>query len=208
MAHQVREDATMSKGTEACRSYGVTRWSAPLALVAALALAPGIRAQPTTAFSLAFPSATLEAMKITFERGGVTWDVVRRNGLSLTVQGAGEFTISVAALAVNRGRILRTWKSPNRRQVSTGTVTLSGRDFIPDDRFLDGIPGMVGTQAGTTLSVADALRAIDSGSLSALLDRTTASSASGLILIALPEGTTSRTTTTNPRFARTETLSD
>jgi hypothetical protein len=198
----------MSTRTDASRTVGLARCSALVILACTLALAPGIRAQPTTAFTLAFPSATLEAMKITFERGGVTWDAIRRNGLSLTVQGAGEFTISVAALAVHRGRVLRVWKSPTRRQVSTGTVALSGRDFIPDDRFLDGIPGMVGTQAGTTLSVSDAMRAIDSGSLSALLDRTTASSASGLVLIALSESTTSRTTTTNPRFARTETMSD
>lgn len=198
----------MSERNAASREFGLSRWAAMLVLVAALAPGQGIKAQPTTAFSLAFPSVTLEAMKISFERGGVTWEVIRRGGLSLTVQGAGEFSVSVAALAVSRGRVTRVWKSPGQMQVASGTVTLSGRTFVPDDRFLQGIPGVLGHQAGTTLPVADAIRAIDSGAVGALLDRRTASTASGVILVALPGSTATRTSTTSPRFLRTETFGD
>ncbi|MGE3886769.1 MAG: hypothetical protein AB7H81_10075 [Vicinamibacterales bacterium] len=198
----------MSKGSQACGICGLTRWAAGLALVAALAPAQGIRAQPGNTFALSLPSATLAAAKIEFESGGLSWDAVRKGGLSLTVAGAGEFNVSVAAIAVSRGRVLRTWKSSGQMQVASGTVTLAGRTFVPDDRFLQGIPRVLGHQAGAALPVADAIRAIDEGSVKALLDRTTASSGSGVLLVALPGSATSRTSTTSGRFLRTETFGD
>lgn len=197
----------MSKHTAAHTPRRSALKSIPWLLACAFVHPPAMHAQPSNAFALTLPSVTLEAVKLEFASGGVSWDMVRRGGLSLAIQGRGEFTVTVTALAVDRGRVLRVWKSSARQQVSTGTVSLPGRDFVPDSRFLDGIPKVLGHVAGTVVSIADAQRAIDSGSLSALVDRTTASSASGVLLVAIPAGA-SGTSTTSGRFLRTETFAD
>jgi hypothetical protein len=157
------------------------------------------------------PSATAGAIREAGTRG-VAWDLIRGNGLTLFVKMKEVFSVSVTALAVEQGRVVRRWSSPSRVSVSAGseTVTLSGREYVPDDRFLLGsprIPAVVGDQAGTTITIADAMRAIDAGAVSSFLDRTTATTASGVILIAIPAmSATSReaaSSTTTPRFLRT-----
>ena len=176
-----------------------------LLLVGVLGLGPRLHAQlPASAFSLSFPETVMTAIK-SAGSSGASWDVVRRYGFSLNVTGQGEFTISVVAVVVSKGKVVRTWTSA-KRQVAAGTSTLSGRDFLPPDSFLQGIPKILGEQGGQTISVDDAKRAIAGGSASTLLGRVSTST-NGVIFVLIPEGT-SRSTTTNPRFARTETLSD
>ena len=186
---------------------------AALLLTGGLAFTPAVHAQlPTSAFALSFPESLLSAIR-SAGSGGVTWDVVRRSGLLLNVKGQGEYTVSVVALAVAKGRVTRVWASP-KRQVAVGTITLPGRDFLPGDHFLQGIPKVLGDQAGRTLSVDDARKAISdagnaatAGTAAERLLGSVSTSTNGVIFVMIPDGT-GKSTTTNPRFARTETLSD
>jgi hypothetical protein len=174
-----------------------------LALAVALGAAPGAHAQlPASAFTITFPDVCVTAIR----SAGASWDQHRRCGLSLTVQGQGEFTVSVVAVVVAQGRITRAWTSA-KRQVSAGTHALSGRYFIPDDRFLDGIPAVGGEQAGATVSVDLARKAaVVGGDASTLLGKVS-SSTHGVAFVLIADGT-SREATTTPRFLRTETFGD
>ncbi len=177
-----------------------------LLLIGTLGSAPGARAQlPASALTITFPDVCVTAIR-NAGSSGVSWDLMRRCGLSLTVQGRGEFTVSVVAAVVSNGRIVRAWASP-KRQVAAGTVALPGSDFLPDARFLDGIPNVRGEQAGATVAIDLARKAaVVGGDATVLLGRA-GSTASGVVFVPIPDGA-SRSSTTNPRFVRTETMSD
>jgi hypothetical protein len=104
------------------------------------------------------------------------------------------------------------WRSRSQVPAGDGSVPLSGKDFLPGWPF----PGPAGTVtselAGTPITVSDAMRAIDSGSAAAFLDRRIAADATGVILIAIPalDGASkaAASSTTNPRFVRTERFTD
>ncbi|MFO7588557.1 MAG: hypothetical protein R6X22_10835 [Gemmatimonadota bacterium] len=189
-----------------------------LAGLGVLASAPAAQAQMQ--FTLTFPDVCLRAIH---GEEGAAWDLVRRYGLVLTAEGelnlagtvtrssSGGVDVVVVALAVDKGKVVNVWRSRSQVPAGDGSVPLSGKDFLPGWPF----PGPAGTVtselAGTPITVADAMRAIDSGSASAFLGRT-AADATGLVLIAIPalDGASkaAASSTTNPRFARTERFTD
>lgn len=176
-----------------------------LLLIGSLVVTPPLPSQlPTTSFALTFPGPCQTAIRDASASGGVAWTMIRRCGLSLTVKGQGEFSVAVVAVVVSKGRIIRSWTSP-KRQVSTGTFALSGKDFMPGDGFLEGVPNVLGEQAG--VPVDDARRAISGTADAAPLLGRISSSTNGVIFVLIPDAG-GRSTTTSPRFARTEKFGD
>jgi hypothetical protein len=187
------------------------RWPVLAALCASLVAVPEAAAQlagPSAGLALTLPSATRLAIgEMEKNLGpGVSWDLVRRNGLVLAVQGSGELRVAVFALAVEDGKIVKVWRSPSQVTVTAGSTSLSGR-YLPDGMF--GVPqpfGVVAEQAGTTVTAEEAMRAIDVRKASAFLDSRTAAGATGILLVAIPALSGSSkdagSTTTSPRFVR------
>ena len=127
-------------------------------LLSGLVAASAARAGAPATLALAFPDATLRDMR---SAAGAANDAVHRNGLALTV--SGELTknsgITIFALEVKGGRIVKRSQSDSPlpgRSAKTGIA-----DVLSDDHYH-------GAVRGRTVAAADALRAIQSGSASAL----------------------------------------
>lgn len=176
-------------------------------LLAAAFLAPPARAQvrfgAQANLTLTLPSGTVKAMEegmigglLGGARGdGIGWLDVRRGGLSLTAQGRGEFTMTVVALVVERGRITRVWTSP-KRQLVAGTHRLAGDDFLPGDDFPPGDHILEGVQAGTAVSMDVAREAAVAGGRASVFLGRVSTATNGLLLLAMQDGADPASTTT------------
>ena len=133
-----------------------------------------------------FPSATSKAMQ---GAEGAPWDLIRRNGLILTVEGEGAFDLVMFAFAVQNGRVTNRWNSRSRLTVLAGKYKLSGSEFLPNAKFSAG--GTFGSDASFLagdgfVSAADAQAAYESSSVSVFLDRRRIKEATGVLLVAMP----------------------
>jgi hypothetical protein len=120
---------------------------------------------------------------------GASWDLIRRNGLILTVEGEGEFDLVMFAFAVQNGRVTNRWNSRSRLTVREGQNKLSGSESLPDAKFSAGGTFLSdqGFLAGDGfVSARDAQAAYESGSVSVFLDRRRVREATGVLLVAMP----------------------
>ena len=113
------------------RRYGAR--CAFVALVAAAVLAgpsPG-EAQNTWPakweLSLSLPSASQEALS---SRPGLSWDLLRKNGLVLAASGSGQASLAIFVLQVTDGRIVGRWSSATFQISGSGHTLVSGH-YLP-----------------------------------------------------------------------------
>ncbi len=159
-----------------------------------------------------FPSATSKAMQ---GAEGAPWDLIRRNGLILTVEGEGAFDLVMFAFAVQNGRVTGRWNSRSRLTVRAGQYKLSGSEYLPDAKFSAGgtfLSDESFLSGDGFVSAADAQAAYESSSVSVFLDRRRAKQATGVLLVAMPaadrSGKTPRDVETRPVAAMPKRFGD
>lgn len=102
-------------------------------LVMAAALGFVASATAEVKVSVAFPDATMRA----FREGPVSADLLRKNGLTVRVEGEDEIRLFVFVYAVKKGQVSKPWTSRPLPTVSGGG-TVKALNWLPPNDYLPG----------------------------------------------------------------------